>query len=259
MEFDEIRGWRRFFDFSLIEGIHLAIATLVLASFYAIATSEGGLFAVDVSEVVSALPLAAVAVVPAFLLHELAHKFMAIRYDMWARFELQPAGLAIGVVILALAHVVAAAPGYVSIRGHISRSGSKEMLDEALRAQAEAKAEADRREAGEFVSEARQELKEAERLEGHIGIVGPIVNIVLACAFLLLEAFLRSSGGSRTALGDLNFWDQAVLLNIALAGMNMLPIGPLDGRKVWFWSKLAFVGMWLAVIGLGLSMAQLLL
>lgn len=248
MEYDEPTGWRRYFDFSLIETIHLAIATLVLATFYAIATSEGGLFDVDVGEIVVALPLAAVAVVPAFLLHELAHKFMAIRYDMWARFELQPIGLGLGVVVLALAKVVAAAPGYVSIRGHISRAGSKEMLDEAL-----SSGEA------EFIAEARRELREAERLEGHIGIVGPIVNVVLACAFLLVEAALRGSGGDRTALGDINFWDQAVLLNIALAGMNMLPIGPLDGRKVWFWSKIAFLGMWAAIVGLALSVAQLLL
>lgn len=66
------------------------------------------------------------------------------------------------------------------------------------------------------------------RQNGLIALAGPAVNVGLVLVFLpvalLGTGFLASLGG----LG--------VLVNLLLAAFNMIPFGPLDGRKVLSWS-----------------------
>lgn len=66
------------------------------------------------------------------------------------------------------------------------------------------------------------------RQNGLIALAGPAVNVGLVLLFLpvalLGSGFLASLGG----LG--------VLVNLLLAAFNMIPFGPLDGRKVLSWS-----------------------
>ncbi|MFH0967506.1 MAG: peptidase M50 [Methanobacteriota archaeon] len=58
----------------------------------------------------------------AFIVHEMAHKFTAMRYGFWAEFQMNPTMLVVAVAVAALAHVVFAAPGATMIYGtHISR------------------------------------------------------------------------------------------------------------------------------------------
>ena len=66
---------------------------------------------------------ASIIAVPAILLHELAHKFVAIAFGVGATFELFPLGLVIG-VILKIIHspFLLLAPGYVVITGDLSQA-----------------------------------------------------------------------------------------------------------------------------------------
>lgn len=38
-------------------------------------------------------------------------------------------------------------------------------------------------------------------------------------------------------------------VNLSLAAFNMLPFGPLDGAKVWRWSKLSWLVIMAAAVG----------
>jgi Zn-dependent protease len=202
--------------FSLVEAMHLLASVVVLTIAFALvlgirSASSGGPigfgFQLDpTADVPRLLLFSALAVVPAFILHELAHKVVAQRMDMWAEFRANPIGLVAGLLVPALTGFLFASPGAVEIVGH-----------------------ADRRDAGT------------------ISIVGPLVNLGLAALALLLDPVLPPV---RIA-GFGSYFQLVALLNIILAGFNMLPIGPLDGRKVWRWSKLAFAGTWAFVLGLG--------
>jgi len=63
---------------------------------------------------------------------------------------------------------------------------------------------------------------------GKISLAGPMVNIGIAIIFLPLAIF------GTGFLGDLGSF--GAYINIFLALFNMLPIGPLDGSKVFKWS-----------------------
>jgi Zn-dependent protease len=71
-----------------------------------------------------------------------------------------------------------------------------------------------------------------ERESGLIALAGPATNVALLAVFYPL--FLV--GGIVGIVGFLGVW-----INAFLAGFNMIPYGPLDGKKVWNWSKPVFV------------------
>lgn len=56
-----------------------------------------------------------------FFLHEMAHKFVAQRYDCWAEFRYSQQGLFIALLLSALAGFLFAAPGAVYIAGRIDK------------------------------------------------------------------------------------------------------------------------------------------
>jgi len=58
----------------------------------------------------------------AFVLHELAHKFAAMRYGYWAEFQKDNQMLLVAVVMAALAGVVFAAPGATYVYGNATRT-----------------------------------------------------------------------------------------------------------------------------------------
>jgi Zn-dependent protease len=124
-----------------------------------------------------------------FLLHELAHKVVAVRFGQIAAFKADYAMLAL-CVGAAFAGFLFAAPGAVYHRGRIT-----------------------------------------ERQNGLVSVAGPLTNVVLVAVFLPL-VFL---GGFLGELGQLG-----VTINAVLAAFNMIPFGPLDGKKVLSWSKVVF-------------------
>ena len=135
-----------------------------------------------------------------FLLHELAHKAVAVHYGQIAEFRADYGMLGLAIVA-GLAGFLFAAPGAVHHQGRISA-----------------------------------------RENGLIALAGPVTNLALAALFLPV-AFLGGYAGDVGSLG--------VLVNILLAAFNMIPYGPLDGRKVIAWSKPVYVAVAAPTIGLG--------
>ena len=130
-----------------------------------------------------------------FLLHELAHKVVAVRFGQVAAFRADYRMLGFAVVG-ALVGFLFAAPGAVVHRGRITA-----------------------------------------RENGLIALAGPVTNLLLAVVFLVPFAAALGAGTG----GFL--WDVAyrgLQINLLLAGFNMLPFGPLDGRKIRAWSTLVW-------------------
>ena len=136
--------------------------------------------------------LALIAFGPAFIIHELAHKFVARHYGCWAEFRADPAGLRTGVLIAFFIGFLFMAPGAVMVAGNVNR-----------------------------------------RQNGMIALAGPASNLTLW--LIGLPAFILFQDGS---LGLVVFY--WMVANSILGAFNMLPFGPLDGRKIKNWSEPVF-------------------
>ena len=143
---------------------------------------------------------------PAFLLHEMAHKFLARHYGCWAEFRADPSGLKTGVLIAAILGFVFMAPGAVMVAGNITREQN-----------------------------------------GKIALAGPISNLVLYAIGLVLGGLLLglSDGAIISAFVQAWLWGNSIL-----AAFNMIPLGPLDGRKVKQWNEPIFWVFFIGTIGL---------
>lgn len=145
-----------------------------------------------------------------FLLHELAHKVVAVHYGQVAEFRADY-NLLFMALMAAFVGFLFAAPGAVYHRGRITR-----------------------------------------REQGLIALAGPVTNVALAVVFTPLLLFGPGIVGLVGSLG--------VVINLLLAGFNMIPFGPLDGRKVLDWDRTVYaltaapmiaLGVW-AIFGLGI-------
>jgi Zn-dependent protease len=132
-----------------------------------------------------------------FILHELAHKFTAQRYGYVADYEASPTGLilALGLSFITGGKFVFAAPGAVMIRGKKAMYGYYDTV-------------------------------QTEKEFGYISVSGVVVNLLLAIMFLAVSLFITDPLASKVLR-----W--SAFINVFLAGFNMLPLGPLDGAKVW--------------------------
>jgi Zn-dependent protease len=156
--------------------------------------------------------ISAVTVGTAFILHELAHKFMAMRYGFWAEFRKDNTMLLVAVVMAALVGVVFAAPGATVIYGtYISREQN-----------------------------------------GRISIAGPLTNLILCIPFGILAALdtiAPATAGAFPVLGMVGV--VGLQVNAMIALFNMLPVSVLDGKKVLAWNPLVFaitIGLSLVIL-----------
>jgi Zn-dependent protease len=81
-----------------------------------------------------------------------------------------------------------------------------------------------------------------KRQNGIISAAGPLLNLALGGLYLLLYlltlSLLTPLGGLLNYVGLYGF-----AINIWLSAFNLLPIGPLDGRKVLNWGVLQYVAI----------------
>ena len=131
-----------------------------------------------------------------FVLHELAHKYFAIRYGARARFVAWPAGLALALALVIVPQLIFGwsifliAPGAVYI--YAMRPIS---------------------------------IKE----NGIISLAGPVTNILLSLGFLAALVFIELPLTLSQVLAV------GFRVNAGLALFNLIPFFPLDGSKVMAW------------------------
>ncbi len=184
-------------SFSRRELRDLAVAWLALAVAFTILLNLDRVLALGQGRAVSIEPLlpwfvlSLVTVGVAFLLHELAHKVVAVHYGQEAEFRADYSMLLLA-ILASFAGFLFAAPGAVYHRGRLT-----------------------------------------PREQGLIALAGPIVNIVLAGVFLALLAVTSGYLALVAYIGH--------FINVLLAAFNMIPFGPLDGRKVKDWSIPVFL------------------
>jgi len=122
-----------------------------------------------------------------FILHELAHRFVARRYGAHATYRAWTVGLILAVVSSMFGFVFAA-PGAVYIYG--------------------------------------KRLSHAQ--DGRIALAGAAANLALALAFIL--------GGS-LFVGAKDLFAMGAHVNLFLGLFNLIPMFPMDGAKVYTWSR----------------------
>jgi Zn-dependent protease len=145
-----------------------------------------------------------------FILHEMAHKFTAIRYGYWAEFRKDNSMLLIAVVLASLVGFVFAAPGATII---YSNSVSGQGL--------------------------------TRRENGIISASGPVVNLLLCIPFAVLVLIGGGMGSLLTQIGIFG-----IQINAMIAAFNLLPISILDGRKVMAWNIPVFALLIIASFGI---------
>jgi Zn-dependent protease len=97
----------------------LLIAWLAISIAFTLIYVRGG---VDINTFLVLFVMSLVTVGVAFVLHELAHKFTAMRYGYWAEFQKDNQMLLVAVVMAALVGVVFAAPGATYVYGNATRT-----------------------------------------------------------------------------------------------------------------------------------------
>jgi len=155
-----------------------------------------------------------VATATGFIIHEMGHKFVAIRRGYVAHFRLWMWGLLLTlfVVVFSGGGIVFGAPGAVYI------------APAAMAA---------------YGYDSTYRPRDPEQENMVISAAGPGINLAFALAFLGL--FLAAPLGSfLSTIAQFGF-----ALNVGLGSFNMLPVPPLDGSKIF--RKNIIVGLGLAL------------
>ncbi len=102
-----------------LRDIGLAVGALTLAFTIMWLNPIGGPVGLTALDVALIVLISLVAVLTGFLMHELAHKIVAVRYGLWSEFRADMRGLLFSIVT-ALFGIVLAAPGAVMIAGPVN-------------------------------------------------------------------------------------------------------------------------------------------
>lgn len=180
------------YEFTKNEIRDLLIAFAVLSISFAICN-----VGTDPFGIASILPIVMIGVGAGFLLHEIGHKFVSMKYGYWAEFKLWPLGLVIAFVTAFLGFVFAA-PG----------------------------------EAHVFADKLTDEINGRIGIAGPMANM-LLAIIFLLIAALVYPISLHSSFFHLIYLiGTVGF-----SVNAFLATFNLFPVMTLDGLKVFKWSK----------------------
>lgn len=180
------------FKFSKNEIIDLTIAFIVLTIAFGI--SNVGL---DLYSFISILPIIMIGVGIGFLLHEIGHKFVAIKYGYWSEFKLWYLGLVIALVTAFLGFVFAA-PG----------------------------------EAHVFADKLTDEINGRIGIAGPMANMALAIIFLLIAALVYPISVHSSFFHLIYLIGTVGF-----SVNAFLATFNLFPVMTLDGLKVFKWSK----------------------
>tara|TARA_B100001013_G_C24590173_1_gene434448 strand:- start:58 stop:702 length:645 start_codon:yes stop_codon:yes gene_type:complete len=129
-----------------------------------------------------------------FLVHEMAHKFYALKKGYHAEFRLNNMGLFLTFISIFPIPLKIIAPGAVTISGY-----------------------------------------PPSKILGKIALAGPLSNIFLGLAFVFLyNTFTMSNEW-------MSIYSTSAYINGFLATFNMLPLGIIDGKKVFNWNKTIWI------------------
>jgi Zn-dependent protease len=172
--------------------------------------------------------ISALGVGTGFLLHELAHKFIAQRYGYWAEYRANRSGLLL-IIIVSLMGFILAAPGAVMI--HKASNPYPQSTAYSLR------------------EEVYVDRRKVQKELLWISLAGPMTNIILAA----LVYGLLASGimASKVSMNAIYF---AFFINLYLAAFNLIPFGPLDGRKIFEVNRLVWAIVAVPTITMALSL-----
>jgi Zn-dependent protease len=120
-----------------------------------------------------------------FILHEMAHKFTAIRYGYWAEFRKDNSMLLIAVALASLVGFVFAAPGATVIYSNDGRGLSREQ-------------------------------------NGKISAAGPIINLLLGIPFAGLVLIGNSSGNLLSQIGVFGIQINAMIASFNMLPISIL-------------------------------------
>ena len=178
---------------------------LISALVVAIAFSIRELIALNYLKVLAAM----VAVAFAFTFHELLHRYVARKLGYNARYQIWPTGLALALIlsIITLGRVVFAAPGAVVVFPKLPFG----VID--------------------------------RRDYGKIAASGPLANIILGYIALLVLRIYPLNFSNVFAYFTAITLMYVETINLWLAFFNLIPFPPLDGSKVFAWSKIVWVVM----------------
>jgi Zn-dependent protease len=217
-------------DLERNEIIEIGISVLAISFAFALIFSgasiwDGTLFSLFSShrgEFFVLTVLSVVTVGTGFVLHEMGHKLAAIYYGAKARFVMWTNGLLLMLFTSVFMGVLFAAPGAVYIYAD----------------------------------------KINDRQNGIISLAGPAVNLIIVFAFMALEALAPIkiylsffSGvpldGFGISGGAIHVWRFGAAINLVLGLFNMIPAFPLDGSKIFKWSKMNWSAFLVALLAVG--------
>ena len=179
------------FKFTTSEIRDLIIAFVVISLSFAIV--NGGR---DPSAVLTILPIVMVGVGAGFILHELGHKFVSMKYGYWAEFKVWPQGLIFALISSFLGFVFAA-PGAVYT----------------------------------YANYMTDEINGKISIAGPIVNIVLALIFLAICIVIYPSAFT-----SETSVLIFVICSVGYSINSFLAAFNLIPIGNLDGSKVLTWN-----------------------
>ncbi len=145
-----------------------------------------------------------------FIGHEISHRYVARRFGCWAEFRLWPMGLIMALMfsLISGGTIIFAAPGAVFIVPRHYGIG----------------------------------YGIGKRENGLISISGPLMNIIVALFFYIMQSF----GGIFSFIGLTGY-----NVNLWLAAFNLIPFGMMDGRKIFSWNPIIWaivaIPTWLVI------------